>query len=136
MLRLPVMAREGSGRVSKSRASLRCCVCRHRRGITAAWAGPGSYIASGQVIDHHVADHCAVAAAQRRIPEVAAEQGTEGVTVSEPQDAERTDHHVHANGIRLAAENLSASPWSRISVISSIAGGITLTMSADRLICS
>jgi hypothetical protein len=63
-----------------------------------------SAIASGQVVHDNVADHCPVAVAQRRVGEVAAEERAEGVAMGKPEDAERADHHVHIDRIRMPAE--------------------------------
>src|SRR3954453_2773982 len=59
------------------------------------WAGT----CAGQVGDGHLADHGAVPVAVLGRGEVAPEQGAEGVLVGDAEEAERTDHHVHVDGI-------------------------------------
>jgi hypothetical protein len=64
-----------------------------------------------------VTDHRPVAVAQRRVREIAAEDGAEGVAVENSEDAERADRYVDIDRVGMAAENPSASPRARILVM-------------------
>ena len=71
----------------------------------AVFENSASAFASGEVIDHHVADHRAITATQCRVGEVAAEKGAEGVAVGKTEHAERADHHMDVDGVRVTVKD-------------------------------
>src|SRR4051794_41192246 len=64
-------------------------------GLAVGGAGEGL---GAQVFDDHVAEHAAVALAQRRVERVASEDCAEGVAGGGAGDAERAGHHLEGGG--------------------------------------